>query len=348
MSRKRSLDEKEGEPAKKKSKLTSPAVDRASKPELSKAWTRTDPLTGETGRLQRKDAAYRKHLARRKTHQTKKKGAKEKPKEKNKEEQAQEDKEDYADLTARFDGHVVIVAGGGEGIGQAVAIRLVKEGAIVYILDKKKWKDTEKLCAQSVLKKDQEVGEGMKCDVTDVKELKKCVEYVADKHGYIDVLVNAAMLHEGDAISTEKIKNADLEKIMGTNFTGAMNACQSVLPYMREECYGRIINIVSFAGLRAKEGQLMSASASGALIAATRVMGKEYSKIGVTINCVAHAYVETETESEKAEVLKLAQTETPIGRAAELAEIAGVVAFAACEENTYTTGFVYDCTGGMY
>jgi len=139
MSKKRALEDKEGESAKKKAKLASPAADRANKPDLSKAWTRTDPITGETGRLQRKDAAYRKHLARRKTHMTKKKPAKAKEKEKE-EKTDTKDEQDYADLTARFDGHVVIVTGGGEGLGQSCALRLAKEGAIVYILDKKNGK----------------------------------------------------------------------------------------------------------------------------------------------------------------------------------------------------------------
>jgi len=311
---------------------------------LSKAWTRTDPLTGETGRLQRKDAAFRKHLTRRKTHMTKKKSHKEPVKEKTEEikTDVKTDEQDYADLTARFDGHVAIVTGGGEGIGQAVAVRLVKEGAIVYILDKKKWKETEKECRENLLSREQELSEGMKCDVSDIKEVKKCVDYIVEKHGYVDVLVNADILHDDEFI---RLKNDDIEKKMNTNFKGALNVCHSVLPHMRDETYGRIINIVSFGGLKANDGQLLSASTSGALVAATRVMAKEYAKVGITINCVAYAFVENIIESE--EYVKRAAVEVPIGRAAELAEIAGTVAWVACEENSYTTGFVYDCTGGM-
>jgi len=349
MSKKRPLEDKEGESAKKKAKMASPAADRASKPELSKAWTRTDPVTGETGRLQRKDAAYRKHLARRKTHMTKKKpAAKDKTKEKEEVKvDTSKDEQDYADLTARFDGHVVIVTGGGEGIGQAVALRLAKEGAIVYILDKKKWKDTEKLCSSNVLKPDQELGEGMRCDVTDSKEVKKCVDHIVEKHGYIDVVVNAAVLHEGDSVTSDKLKGTELDKTLETNLKGTINVCQLVLPYMRAEMYGRVVNLVTLAGLHPNQGQLVGASASAGIIAATRVLAKEYANVGVSVNSVAYSFVDTETGSESADYLKRAAKETPIGRAAELAEIAGTVAWAVCEENSYTTGFVYDCTGGL-
>ncbi|ETO30686.1 short-chain dehydrogenase/reductase SDR, partial [Reticulomyxa filosa] len=254
-----------------------------------------------------------------------------------------------------------------KGIGQAIAIRLVKEGAIVYILDKKKWKETEKICAQSVLRKDQVVGEGMKCDVTDAKELKKCVDSIVQKHGYVDVLVNAAVLHDGEPTPVEKIKAADLAKVIDTNFVGALNACQIILPYMKQErgtlksdagdgnkienkCEllydDSVVNIVSMAGLKANDGQVLSASGAGALVAATKAIAKEYAKTGVTVNCVALSYFESDDPDTNATITKAALTETAIGRPAELAEIAGIVAWAACEENSYTTGFVYDCTGG--
>jgi len=351
MSKKRSLDEREGESAKKKAKVASPSAQQG-KPELSKAWTRTNPVTGESGRLQRKDATYRKHLNRRKTHMSKKKTDKDKTKEKVKEKEEMKvdtttEERDYADLTTRFDGHVAIVTGGGEGIGQAVALRLAKEGAIVYILDKKKWKDTEKLCAQNVLTPTQEIGEGMRCDVTDIKEVKKCVDEIIEKHGYIDVVINAAVLDDEEALDLEKIKPTDLEKVLNVNFKGALNVCQLVLPLMRSEIYGRIVNLVSWEGVHGNQGQTVNASASGALISATRAMSKEYANVGVTINCVLYAFVEAQVDTDNSAYLKSAAKTVPIGRAAELAEIAGTVAWAACEENSYTTGFVYDCTGGM-
>jgi len=210
---------------------------------------------------------------------------------------------------------------------------------------KKKWKDTEKLCTQNVLKPNQEIGEGMKCDVTDIKDVKKCVEEIVDKHGYVDIVVNAAVLHQDD-INVDKIKSADLDKIIDVNFKGAMNVCQTVLPHMRSEMYGRIVNLVCFSGVRATQGQAVGAGASAAVIAATRAMALEYANVGVTVNCVMYSFVEPETDNP--EYVKRAAKEVPVGRPAELAEIAGTVAWASCEENSYTTGFVYDCTGGLH
>jgi len=212
---------------------------------------------------------------------------------------------------------------------------------------KKKWKDTEKLCAQNVLKKDQALGEGMKCDVTNTKEVKKCVEYILEKHGYIDVVVNAAVLHEGDAIDTEKVKIADVDKVLDINFKGALNVSQLVLPYMRAETYGRVVNLVSYWSLVPRKGQIVQASASGALLSASQVMAQEYVTDGVTVNCVTYAFVDMENGKNNEEYQKTAAKDVPMQRAAELAEIAGTVAWAACEENSYTTGFLYDCTGGL-
>jgi len=198
-----------------------------------------------------------------------------------------------------------------------------------------------------VLKADQELGEGMRCDVTDAKEVKKCVEHIVEKHGYIDVVINAAVLHESDAVTLDKLKATDLDKSLETNLKGVINVCQLVLPHMQLEMYGRIVNLVSVTGAKPSQGHLVSASSSAGVIAATRAMAKECSNVGVTVNCVAYSFVDTETGSESQEYLKRAAKETPIGRAAELAEVAGAVAWASCEENSYTTGFVYDCTGGL-
>jgi len=205
---------------------------------------------------------------------------------------------------------------------------------------KKKWKDTEKLCSSNVLKPNQELGEGMRCDVTDAKEVKKCVEQIVEKHGYIDVVINAAVLHEGAALTLDKLKATDLDKSFETNLKGVINVCQLVLPHMQSEMYGRIVNLVSVAGLKPGQGQLVSSSSSAGVIAATRAVAKECANAGVTVNCVAYSFVDTETGSETQEYLKRASKETSIGRAAELAEVAGTVAWAACEENSYTTGFV--------
>ena len=142
----------------------------------------------------------------------------------------------------------IVFIGGGRGIGQSIALRLAQEGGIVYILDKLRWKETVQLL-NDTYGDNKTKCDGMRCDVTDIKQVTKCIESIIDQHGYIDVLINAvAQLDDGSKHSHE-VSIDELQKSMNKNFYGFFNVSKVVLPYMKSEEYGRIVNIASINGV---------------------------------------------------------------------------------------------------
>jgi len=360
MASKRKLDNSTS-PPKKKVKMSDSAKknDGSSKPKLNHEWTRTNPITGERGKLYRKDIDYyTKQLSRRTKHINKKKKSKKKTEQKmdddddlkmdtkkKKQKQSVTDDDDrFASLTNRFENHVCVVTGGGRGIGQSIALRLAQEGGIVYILDKLRWKETVQLL-NDTYGDNKTKCDGMRCDVTDEKQVTKCIESIIDSHGYIDVLINAvAQLDDGSKHSHEVSIN-ELQKSMNKNFYGFFNVSKVVLPYMKSEEYGRIVNIASINGKEGRAKHFCHSISTAALIAGTKTMGKEYAGTGVTVNCVA-PLVDYQVKQLGKQQAKKETKNIPMGRAAEESELAGLVAFIASEENTYTTGFCYDLSGG--
>lgn len=354
---KRSLDNKSGEPPQKKSK-----------PNLKALWTHTNPVTGDQDdRLHRKDLDYRvisKHRRRQANRQKQKNNnnnsnsAKSKSKTKSKKDEELEDDDIKTDdlakfhlKTQRFNGHVVVVTGAGkDNLGRAVALRFAQEGAKVVILDKQKFNDS----IDSIVSKCKKDGikaelSGHRCDITDETQVKQAIDLIIKDYGFIDAIVNCATTHGKDRGKiTEEINMSDFNEVMDVNVNGTLNMCKVVLPYMVKENYGRIVNLASLWGKEGRAGHISFSAAKSAVIAATKTMAKEYAETGVTINCVAPAFLDDKAEKKSYQMTtKEMEKEIVIHRVGELEEIAGVIAFVASEENTYTTGFCYDISGGM-
>ena len=116
---------------------------------------------------------------------------------------------------------------------------------------------------------------------------------------------------------------------------------------MLKENYGRIINIASISGKEGNPGQVSYASSKGAVIALTKTMGKDYSKTGITINSLAPAVIQTKmVDMMPKSQVEMMTSKIPMGRCGELTEIGAVIAFMASEENSFSTGFCFDMTGG--
>ena len=128
---------------------------------------------------------------------------------------------------------------------------------------------------------------------------------------------------------------------------GIFNVCKAVLPSMVKRNYGRIINIASISGKEGNPGQSAYASSKGAVIALTKTMGKDYAKTGITVNSLAPAVIQTEmVDAMPRSQVDMMTSKIPMGRCGELEEIAAVVAFMASRENSFSTGFCFDMTGG--
>jgi len=253
---------------------------------------------------------------------------------------------EYHKLTSRFIDQIVVITGGGQSLGRSVALRFAQEGAKVFILDSKRFRETVDLIKEECGK--EHVAEGYKCDVTDPKAVKDTIKQIIDQFSYIDVVVNCADFSSDAGKQTHETDLKTFEKTMNVNVTGTFIVCKEVLQYMVEENYGRIINVASIIGKVGSEGEVAYTASSAAIIGMTKTMAKDYANTGVLVNCIAVGPSRTVRFEQLSKTIKNEiKKQVPMNRVADLDEIGGVVAFLASEENSYSTGICFDVSGGL-
>jgi 2-dehydro-3-deoxy-L-rhamnonate dehydrogenase (NAD+) len=235
-----------------------------------------------------------------------------------------------------------VITGGAQGIGRAVAERLLRSGAKVSIWD----------VDGSVLKSAAEELSGMgvvhscRVDVTDPEQVELAAASVADALGSIDILVASAGI-AGPNICTWDYPLDAWKQVLDINLNGVFYCCRAVVPYMLKQEYGRIVNIASVAG---KEGNpnapAYSASKAG-VIALTKSLGKELAQHKIAVNCITPAVCRTRIFDQMTQQhIDYMLSKIPRGRFVEVDEIAAMVAWLVSAENSYTTGAVFDLSGG--
>jgi 2-dehydro-3-deoxy-L-rhamnonate dehydrogenase (NAD+) len=234
-----------------------------------------------------------------------------------------------------------VVTGGAQGIGFAIAQRLVASGASVSLWDR----DADLLNATQ-----KRLSEGSASievvDVADPDSVNAAAESTASKHGSIDILVANAGI-AGPNHKTWEYPLDAWKQVMDINLTGVFLCCRAIVPYMLRQDYGRIVNIASIAG---KEGNptasAYSASKAG-VIALTKSLGKETATKNIAVNCITPAAARTRIfEQISQEHIDFMLSRIPRGRFLEVDEVAAMVAWLVSEENTFTTGAVFDLSGG--
>jgi len=228
-----------------------------------------------------------------------------------------------------------IVTGGSGGIGRAIVARLRASGARVAVFDRAP-SDTS-ATGPNVFRA---------CDVTDQRDVHAAVESVTRTFGTVDILVNNAGVLGPIARLTE-VPLAAWRHVVDVNLTGALICCQAVVPGMIASSYGRIVNMSS---VQAKEGMALAgpyAASKAALIALTKTLGKELAQTGVLANCVtptavaAGMFDEIDTER-RSDIL----ARIPMGRFCTADEVAAMVAWLSSTECSFSTGAVFDLSGG--
>jgi 3-oxoacyl-[acyl-carrier protein] reductase len=244
-----------------------------------------------------------------------------------------------------LEGKVAIVTGGAAGIGAAIAEQLAREGCDVAIVDRAGGER-----AAAVAKRIEAAGRRASvhdADVSDFALAERTVAAIAAAHGRVDVLVCCAGITD-DGLAW-KLSEAQWDRVLDVNLKGCFNWCRAVAPPMRDARGGRIVNIASINGLRGKFGQANYAASKGGMVALSKTLARELGKFGVTVNVVAPGMVRTEmAASLPYEVIEKAVDETLVGRLAEPADCAAVVAFLCSDAARHVTGQVVKVDGGQY
>ncbi|MEE8396272.1 MAG: SDR family NAD(P)-dependent oxidoreductase, partial [bacterium] len=243
-----------------------------------------------------------------------------------------------------FEGQVAVVTGGAQGIGLGIARRLGAEGAALALVDVN---ERQLQAARAELE-----GQGLKAlpvvaDVTDGPAVEGAIKTVIEQFGRADVLVTSAGITGETNIKTHEVDPADFDRVMALNVRGMFLSIRAVLPHMLAADYGRIVNIASISGKDGNAGMLAYSTSKAAVIGLTKVIGKEYAETGVICNAIAPAVVRTAmVEAMPPGQVAYMTEKIPMRRTGEIEEIAAVAAFAASREASFTTGFVYDASGG--
>ncbi len=238
-------------------------------------------------------------------------------------------------------GKSAIITGGAGGLGFALAKRLLAQGVTVALLDR----------YQEALDKAVATLEGnvyvYEVDVTHAESVKKVTDDFAEKVPALDILVNCAGIVGTTNVKSHEVDLTDFERVLAVNVKGCLTTFQAVIPYMIQQKYGRVLHIASIAGKDGNAGMLSYSASKAAVIGMTKVQGKEYAEKGITVNALAPAVIRTEmVENMPDAQVKYMTDKIPMKRCGTLDEFAAMAAFIVSEENSFSTGFTYDLTGG--
>lgn len=238
---------------------------------------------------------------------------------------------------------VVMITGGAKGIGKAIALAFAKDGAKVALVDI----DKEGL---ETLKREIERKGGeaivIACDISKSREVGEMVNQVLRRYDRIDILVNNAGIIRRGTIET--VTEEDWDRVMEVNLKGTFNCCKAVAGIMKQQGYGKIVNVSSIAG---KMGDITSApgygSSKAGVDALTKTLARQLARYGINVNAVSPHAIETEmsgqwSEDRRKEII----ASIPLGRLGKPEDVAEAVLFLASDNASFITGEILDVNGG--
>ncbi len=239
-----------------------------------------------------------------------------------------------------LDGRKAVVTGGAQGIGRAIVERFLASGAQVTIWDR------DRALAEAAV---AEIGGAVllvQVDVTDWAAVRSAAARTAAEMGRIDILVNNAGI-AGINASVADYPVEEWKRVIDIDLTGVFHGCKAVVPGMVAEGYGRIVNIASIAGKEGNPNASAYSAAKAGVIALTKSLGKELAGHDIAVNCITPAAARTAIFDQMTEDhIGYMLAKIPRNRFVEVAEIAAMVAWLASAENSFTTGAVFDISGG--
>lgn len=244
----------------------------------------------------------------------------------------------------RLRDRVAVITGGARGIGKAIAVKMLQEGAAVGLLDIV----PEVSRAAEELKSQGGKALGIKVDVSSKEQVVQGVDQILSRFGRVDILVNNAGIVRPALL--EDVKDGDWDEVVGTNLKGAFFCTRAVLPFMKKAAYGKIINMSSRTCL-GKELRTVYGATKAALVGVTRTWALELAQYNINVNAIAPGPIATElfTAANPADSPRTRAiiNEIPLKRMGQPEDVASLAAFLASDESSFITGQVIFICGGL-
>ena len=241
-----------------------------------------------------------------------------------------------------LNGRSAVITGGARGIGYAIAERMLASGAAVSLWDR----DAERIASSTKALDTRGKVTSEILDVTSEQAVEQAASATIAKLGAIDILVNNAGITGGNP-TTWEMPPAVFREVIEVNLVSQYLCCRAVVPHMMARKYGRIVNIASIAGKEGNPNASHYSVSKAGVIALTKSLGKELATSGVLVNCITPAAAKTELFSQmKQSHVDYMLSKIPMGRFVEVDEIAALAAWLASEECSFSTGAVFDISGG--
>jgi 2-dehydro-3-deoxy-L-rhamnonate dehydrogenase (NAD+) len=239
-------------------------------------------------------------------------------------------------------GRRAIITGGAQGIGRAIAERFLSSGAAVSLWDR----DNELLASTGTLLSTMGTVHTSAVDVTDVEHVERSLDSTLKTLGGVDILIANAGI-TGPNLKVWEYPPDAWRQVMEVTLTGVFLCCRAVVPAMLKQNYGRIVNVASIAGKEGNPNASAYSAAKAGVIALTKSLGKELAGHNIAVNCITPAAAKTRIFDQMSqEHIDYMLSKIPRGRFLQINEVAAMVAWLVSEENSFTTGAVFDLSGG--